>query len=116
MENQDEHNKRIRKYFHELANNPDAKNQTAMQQLVNFLRKQRTIDLTEHWRIFSEDIEAAIQEFYMEIEKEQIIDELKLIGNYFDVSKLDAEEIKHHIRFTSIIQDRINHYEETYEK
>jgi hypothetical protein len=71
MKNQDEHNKRIRKHFHELANNPDAKNQTAMQQLVNFLRMQRTIDLTEDWRIFSEDIEAAIQEFYMDIEKQQ---------------------------------------------
>ena len=40
----------------------------------------------------------------------EIIDELKLIGNYFDVNKLDVYEQKHHIRFTSIIKDRINFY------
>ena len=40
----------------------------------------------------------------------EIIDELKLIGNYFDVSKLDAYEHKHYIRFTSIIKDRIDFY------
>jgi hypothetical protein len=44
------------------------------------------------------------------MEKEQIVDELKFIGSYFDVSKMDVYEIRHHIRFTSIIQDRINHY------
>jgi len=41
-------------------------------------------------------------------EKQKIIDELKLIGNYFDVSKLDVYEHKYHVRFTNIIQDRIN--------
>ena len=51
-----------------------------------------------------------------EMEKQQILNELKLIGNYFDVSKLDVKEISHHIRFTSIIQDRINHYNKIYEK
>ena len=50
------------------------------------------------------------------MEEEQILNELKLIGSYFDVSKLDVKEISHHIRFTSIIQDRINHYNETYGK
>ena len=40
----------------------------------------------------------------------EIIDELKLIGQYFDVSNLDVYEQKHHIRFTSIIKDRINFY------
>ena len=41
----------------------------------------------------------------------EIIDELKLIGNYFDVNNLDVYEQKHHIRFTSIIKDRINFYD-----
>ena len=40
----------------------------------------------------------------------EIIDELKLIGKYFDVSNLDVHEQKHHIRFTNIIKDRINFY------
>ena len=41
----------------------------------------------------------------------EIIDELKLIGQYFDASNLDVYEQKHHIRFTSIIKDRINFYD-----
>lgn len=40
----------------------------------------------------------------------EIIDELKLIHSYFDVSKLDVYEHKHHIRLTSIIKDRIDFY------
>ena len=40
----------------------------------------------------------------------EIIDELKLIGQYFDVSNLDVYEQKHHIRFTSIIKDRSDFY------
>ena len=40
----------------------------------------------------------------------EIIDELKLIGQYFDASNLDVYEQKHHIRFTSIIKDRIDFY------
>lgn len=40
----------------------------------------------------------------------EIIDELKLIGNYFDIGGLDVSEHKHHIRFTSIIKDRIDFY------
>jgi len=53
-----------------------------------------------------------------EMEKEQIIDavknELKLIGNYFDVSKLETKEQKHHIRFTAILKDRFDYYNQTY--
>jgi hypothetical protein len=36
------------------------------------------------------------------------IEQLKLVGNYFDVSKLNVKEHTQHIRFTSIIQDKIN--------
>jgi hypothetical protein len=53
-----------------------------------------------------------------EMEKEQIIDavknELKLIGNYFDVSKLETKEQKHHIRFTAILKDRFDYYNKIY--
>ena len=52
-----------------------------------------------------------------EMEKEQrrddIKNELKLIGNYFDVGKLDQREQGHHIRFTSILKDRFDFYNET---
>ena len=52
-----------------------------------------------------------------EMEKEQTRDdiknELKLIGNYFDVGKLDQREQGHHIRFTSILKDRFDFYNET---
>lgn len=36
--------------------------------------------------------------------------EIKLIGNYFDVDKLEQREQGHHIRFTSILKDRFDHY------
>jgi hypothetical protein len=53
-----------------------------------------------------------------EMEKQQTRDdiknELKLIGNYFDVGKLDQREQGHHIRFTSILKDRFDFYNETY--
>ena len=49
-----------------------------------------------------------------QMEKEQIKDaiktEIKLIGNYFDVGKLEQREQGHHIRFTSILKDRFDHY------
>jgi hypothetical protein len=49
-----------------------------------------------------------------EIEKAEcnrrIANELKLVGSYFDVSKLDWKEQSHHIRFTSILKDRYLHY------
>jgi hypothetical protein len=52
-----------------------------------------------------------------EMEKQQTRDdiknELKLIGNYFDVGKLEQREQGHHIRFTSILKDRFDFYNET---
>jgi hypothetical protein len=42
----------------------------------------------------------------------RIANELKLVGSYFDVSKLDWKEQSHHIRFTSILRDRYLHYKE----
>lgn len=36
--------------------------------------------------------------------------EIKLIGNYFDVDKLEQREQRHHIRFTLILKDRFDHY------
>jgi hypothetical protein len=53
------------------------------------------------------------------MEREQMIDaikiEIKLIGNYFDVGKLEQREQGHHIRFTSILKDRFDHYNKTFE-
>jgi hypothetical protein len=53
-----------------------------------------------------------------EMENQQRIDaiknELKLIGNYFDVSKLETKEQGHHIRFTNILKDRFDYYDKTY--
>ena len=46
--------------------------------------------------------------------RDEIKNELKLIGNYFDVDKLDQREQGHHIRFTSILKDRFDFYNETY--
>jgi len=52
------------------------------------------------------------------MEREQMIDaiktEIKLIGNYFDVDKLEQREQGHHIRFTCILKDRFDHYNKTY--
>ena len=45
--------------------------------------------------------------------RDDIKNELKLIGNYFDVGKLDKREQGHHIRFTSILKDRFDFYNET---
>jgi hypothetical protein len=63
-------------------------------------------------------VSANILEQAKEMEKEQMMDaiknELKLIGNYFDVSKLEQREQGHHIRFTSILKDRFDFYNETY--
>jgi hypothetical protein len=85
------------------------KKQTAVESIIQKINNVKPTEFCSIETIKKWCIEAKA------MEKEQIMDELKLIGNYFDVSKLDAEEIKHHIRFTSIIQDRINHYKETYE-
>ena len=70
-------------------------------------------ELQMSWSTLDEIIEQA-----KEMEKEQIIDavknELKLIGNYFDVSKLETKEQKHHIRFTAILKDRFDYYNKIY--
>jgi hypothetical protein len=64
------------------------------------------------------DCKEQIKKKAKEMEKEQTRDdiknELKLIGNYFDVDKLDQREQGHHIRFTSILKDRFDFYNETY--
>jgi len=46
--------------------------------------------------------------------KDAIKNELKLIGNYFDVSKLETKEQGHHIRFTAILKDRFDYYNKIY--
>jgi hypothetical protein len=71
------------------------------------------LGMHEQW-VMQHDYEQA-----KEIEKQQKMDaiknELKLIGNYFDVSKLETKEQKHHIRFTAILKDRFDYYNKTYE-
>ena len=66
---------------------------------------------------YAEELTKAEQQA-KEMEKQQTRDdiknELKLIGNYFDVGKLDQREQGHHIRFTSILKDRFDFYNETY--
>lgn len=44
--------------------------------------------------------------------KNAIKNELKLIGTHFDIGTLDAREQAHHIRFTSILKDRFDYYNE----
>lgn len=48
--------------------------------------------------------------YFVKYEKQEIINELKIIGNYFNNNTLDVKEHKHHIRFTDIIKDRINYH------
>jgi hypothetical protein len=87
------------------------KQQTAVEYLVEQLKRIgfSTNNLIE----FENEVIIA-----KEMEKEQIIDavknELKLIGNYFDVSKLETKEQKHHIRFTAILKDRFDYYNKIY--
>jgi hypothetical protein len=50
------------------------------------------------------------QSYFVKYEKQEIINELKIIGNYFYNGTLDVKEHKHHIRFTNIIKDRINYH------
>ena len=117
-------NKIVEDWVSKYGNNPEVdkivnervkymtnKQQTAVDWLGFELNKRYTEIPTELFEEISLLFEQAKQ-----MEKEQMLNELKLIGNYFDVSKLDVKEISHHIRFTSIIQDRINHYNETYGK
>jgi hypothetical protein len=81
---------------------------TAVEWLVSQLNKPGFTEV-----VTDEEIRQA-----KEMEKQQTIDaiknELKLIGNYFDVSKLETKEQGHHIRFTSILKDRFDYYNETY--
>jgi len=83
--------------------------QTAVEWLIDQIKKDSNI------RLRGLDLDE-LEEQAKQMEKQQILNELKLIGSYFDVSKLDVKEISHHIRFTSIIQDRINHYNKIYGK
>jgi hypothetical protein len=89
------------------------KKQTAVEYLVEQLFKihNNTTDVKE---MNSESIIDQAKQ----MEKEQIVDaiktEIKLIGNYFDVDKLEQREQGHHIRFTCILKDRFDHYNETY--
>ena len=87
------------------------KQQTAVEYLVEQLKRIgfSTNNLIE----FENEVIIA-----KEMEKEQIIDaiknELKLIGTYFDVSKLETKEQGYHIRFTAILKDRFDYYNEKY--
>jgi hypothetical protein len=81
--------------------------QTAVEWFYKNLKNYKSLNLTDK----------LIQDLYkqaMQMEKEQINDtiktEIKLIGNYFDVGKLEQREQGHHIRFTSILKDRFDHY------
>jgi hypothetical protein len=82
--------------------------QTAVDKIVSLLNKKG----------FSPVLTDEEIKLFKEMEKEQIMNaiknELKLIGNYFDVSKLEQREQGHHIRFTSILKDRFDFYNETY--
>jgi hypothetical protein len=81
------------------------------QTAVEWLEEQLDLGLSEN------GLKSIIKQA-KEMEKEQINNaiknELKLIGDYFDVSKLEQREQGHHIRFTSILKDRFDFYNETY--
>jgi hypothetical protein len=88
------------------------KKQTAVEFLIE------KIDFDANVRCFSKDEWKEIFDQAKQMEKEQITHaiktEIKLIGNYFDVGKLEQREQGHHIRFTSILKDRFDHYNKTY--
>lgn len=83
-------------------------------ELKNLIRHS---ELTDMKPSFFDEKETEIIEQAKKMEnnriEESIKNELKLIGNYFDVSKLDAQEQKHHIRFTSILNDRFDYHNKT---
>ena len=88
--------------------------QTTVEWLYNELFPKKLDGFSEsEWDIIDKAFQQA-----KEMEEQQKIDaiknELKLIGNYFDVSKLETKEQKHHIRFTAILKDRFDYYNETY--
>lgn len=86
------------------------------------MSRQTSVDLL--WDMIPKDIQNMIEKqfdgynkakaMHKEEIKEAIKNELKLIGNYFDVSKLEQREQGHHIRFTSILKDRFDFYNETF--
>ena len=79
-------------------------NQTPVEWLEQQLNLTYAINKTNYFVIQDLIIQAKI------MEKEKIIEELKIIGNAFNVETLDSREHRHHIRFTSIIKDRIDYY------
>ena len=94
------------------------KQQTALEWYDNEIEKlfnQFTIDKINIYEFRTKRFK--LLEQAKEMEKQQTRDdiknELKLIGNYFDVGKLDQREQGHHIRFTSILKDRFDFYNET---
>ena len=88
------------------------KQQTAVEWFANKIDYLIPFVSDEHAKYFN-----SLKEQAKEMEKQQTRDdiknELKLIGNYFDVGKLDQREQGHHIRFTSILKDRFDFYNET---
>ncbi len=91
-------------------NNTDKpRQQTAVEWLEMEIKKFNTVITREYMLSLCQQAK--------EMEKQQTRDdiknELKLIGNYFDVGKLDQREQGHHIRFTSILKDRFDFYNET---
>ena len=94
------------------------KQQTAVEWLaksyVDLLTKlnNEEISLKEFEIQYIELLEQA-KEMQKQQTRDDIKNELKLIGNYFDVGKLEQREQGHHIRFTSILKDRFDFYNET---
>ncbi len=68
------------------------------------------ISVTLKYEEFEFLLKALSQQSEQVVAEELIINELNLLRTYFDVSKLTVKEQSHHIRFTSIIVDRLNHY------
>jgi len=87
--------------------------QTAVEWLITHFKKLQLEGEKMSWNQIIQ-----ITELAKEMENQQRIDaiknELKLIGNYFDVSKLETKEQKHHIRFTAILKDRFDYYNQTH--
>lgn len=89
--------------------------QTAVEWLFEQLFNSLGIELNEHqFILFNEIFLKQAKEMEEQQTKDAIKNELKLIGNYFDVSKLETKEQKHHIRFTAILKDRFDYYNQTH--
>jgi hypothetical protein len=87
------------------------KQQTAVEQFLNAIKDQILLS-KEHLEMI-ESYADQCKEMEKQQTRDDIKNELKLIGNYFDVGKLDQREQGHHIRFTSILKDRFDFYNET---